>query len=327
LENQPAVGGIAILKITVLAGYDVENANVGCFLPQGLRLVNDKGYKVILLEPPKSEEPGTNVKLYSGIMKKGESKEIIFRVLIIEKKKYLIGAGGLDGSDYLEIDLGDPEPPEWKPEIKKVMIIDGKRYLPGRNRENAKVGERSCELIELKDNPAAGGSSGTDEYYITGIKYLGEGRMEDLILPVNSPPPFRTEFKKRTKDRPYYYYHREDYDPYAGKPILIPFRYLVYTENETPDLKASLIIPKGLEFVSAGKEQYQKWPLPDGGTKVLLYSGPMHFNQSKAFYFKIKPPFPTKEEYVIRAKTELTAAGGKKLLKEDTLSIDLRPKR
>ncbi len=288
MENSPEIGGIAVLKLVVLAGYDVQDADIGCFLPQGLELINDKGYKINFLEPPESGETGNNVKFYSGSMKKGERREIVFRMCIPDEKRYIIGAGGLDGSDYLEIDLGDPEPPELKSQSRQIE-----------------------DIREIKSDVQR------------EIQQLQEGKTSDFSISKDSLPPIRTELNIRPKDKPYYNYWEDIAKLRPNEDIIIPVRYLVYTEEEVSDLKATIILPKGLEFIK-DKENYEVSTLEDGRTEVLLYSGPMSSKQSQAFYFKVKAF--SREKYSIKASTEFTNSDGKKLVKEDSLPLSLTPK-
>lgn len=159
LQNEPIIGQITIIKQTVVGGYDDPNVELGCFFSEGLELINSGEYKISLVEPPVALEKGFVAFFYSGPLKKGESKEAIFKVRIPDGKKYAIG--------QLEIDLGDPEPPELT-EARKDSggIKDGKLHIK------------------------------------TAIKQLISGGFIDLAIPEDSLPPLRTELRMRTKERP-----------------------------------------------------------------------------------------------------------------------------
>lgn len=112
LENNPQIGGIAVLKLEIIADFDKSEVAIGCFIPDGLEIVKDSETKIILSEPIASREKGNRIVFYSGPMRKGEKKEFIFRIRVLDGRKYIISGGAVGKGDYLEIDLGDPEPPE-----------------------------------------------------------------------------------------------------------------------------------------------------------------------------------------------------------------------
>ncbi len=111
-----------------------------------------------------------------------------------DARKYTV-LGGVTGAvrKRLEIDLGEPDPPEWNPEYKQRIKILPKQDSAGVSgvRERAS-GEKIAELA-------------------------------DLELPKEIPPPFRTEFKIRTKDRPSIEYW--NLTPAPNEPLIIPLRY------------------------------------------------------------------------------------------------------
>lgn len=324
LEKLSELNKIAVLKLTFYCGWDIKDTRIGCFLPKGLELIDSEDYKNEYRESGYGEW-GYSVVFYEGLLKKGEKKTFEFKVRISDDKRYCIKASGGDATvAILEIDLGDPEPPDWKPELKRAVIIDGKRYFPGRSRDKAKVGENSNELIEMEKDTAGRLVSETSEYFLSGIKQLKDGKSQDFILLAGSPLPLLTELKIRTKDRPDYDYYRElVLNPQPGSSI--PVRYLVCTEKETPGLKATLTIPKGLEFIN--EENYEISSLDDGRQKVMLYSGPMRLKECKAFYFKLKTVSWQEEAFPLQALSQVTTLDGKELIKEDGLIIDLRRKQ
>lgn len=168
LENNPQIGGIAILKLEIIATFDKPKVDIGCFLPEGLELVKDKKDRIIFSEPIVFPEKGKRIVFYSGPMKNGEKKEFVFKVRILDGRKYIIGGGSVGKGDYLEIDIGDSEPPEWKSQDKeRAGIKDGKRSI------------------------------------LSGIKQIEKDKVTDLEIPEDSPPSLRTELRIRTKDKPY----------------------------------------------------------------------------------------------------------------------------
>ena len=289
LQNEPKIGQIAIIKVIKTGGYDDTDAELGCFFPERLEFINDKGYKVTYVEPPLSLEKGLRVIFYSGPFKKREIKEALFKVRIPDDKKYtIVGGGPYDPEGKLEIDLGDPEPPEWLPQ--------------------------DMELVGEKEGRP---------HIKSSIKQLEGKGLIDLTIPEDSLPPLRTELKIRTKDRPHLYLSNVIAKT-PGTVTIIPISYLVYTEEETPNLKATLTLPKGLRFIR-GDKTHKIYSLRDGRQKVLLYSGQMRFKQCKAFYLKVKV-VTQKQEYPIEATAEITTIDDKKLLKEDKLVLDLMPR-
>lgn len=174
LENEPKIEGIAIIKIKATVYTDIPNeaitkARVYCGIPEGLQFINDKNY-IVERKYSVSDEWFDSVTLYEGPMKKNETKEILFKVKVPDTKKYTI-FGGVTGSGdrELEIDLGEPQPPDWKAKgTERAGIKDGKHHI-----------------------------------LVRGIKQLDAGKLVDLTIPEDSLPPLRSELRIRTKDKPY----------------------------------------------------------------------------------------------------------------------------
>lgn len=288
LENEPEIGGIAIIKIKALFHGDIPNTAISkgeiyCLIPDGLKFINDKNYKIERMQGDTPKEWFDSVTLYEGPMKKDEIKEILFKVRILDEKKYII-FGGITGAvrKRLEIDLGEPEPPEWKPEVPQRIKILSKQGTGVIGTRAKTGGEKAEEVL-------------------------------DLELPKEIPPPVRTEFKIRTKDKPYIEYWNSRF---------IPLRYLIYSEEESPKVEVNFFLPEGLELVNdAGYEITQE----EGKTTVLVYSGPMRFKECKAFYLQVKPQ--KQELFYLKIQTRLTNLKNEELLKEDKLEINLSPMR
>src|SRR3989338_1652104 len=168
LENEPKIDGIAILKLSIIApeNLDLNKTSIGCYIPLGLNLIDDIKFVISDdISQEASEKWGKLIIFYSGPMKKGEKKEFIFKIRIPDEKKYRIGVYGSD--EEIEIDLGDPEPPEWSSQDgERASIKDGKRYI-----------------------------------LVRGVKQLEGDRVSNLEIPEDSFPPLRTELRIRTKDR------------------------------------------------------------------------------------------------------------------------------
>lgn len=173
IENEPEIEGIAIIKIKAMVYTDIPNeainkARIYCGIPEGLEFINDKNY---IVEPKYSVsgEWFNSVTLYEGPMKEREEKEISFKVRIPDTKRYII-FGGVTGSgdEKIEIDLGEPEPPEWKTGDKnKIRTKEEKQYIQ------------------------------------TRLKQVDKRGISELNISEDSLPPLRTELKIRTKHKPY----------------------------------------------------------------------------------------------------------------------------
>lgn len=163
LENKPEIGEFAVFRLSVTApvNLDLERANIDCFLPQELELLDEKNYTIDF------ERYGNfwrkRVIFYSGSMKRGEKKEFIFKVRIPDGKRYLISAGI---NEIIELDLGDPEPPEWHLPSTAAGFREGKRYIS------------------------------------SGVKQARDNQLVELDIPEDALPPLRTELRIRTKDKP-----------------------------------------------------------------------------------------------------------------------------
>ncbi|MFH1441378.1 MAG: hypothetical protein ABIH18_05005 [Candidatus Omnitrophota bacterium] len=290
LENEPNIGGIAILKLSVVApkNLDLERVNIGCYIPLELELVSDIKFEISNNITEETREKWGNLFMfYTGPMKKSEKKEFILKVRIPDEKRYCISVYG--GDEEIEIDLGNPEPPEWNPEVKQRIKIMPKQ-------ETGAVGIRAR----------------------TGSEKLED--LSNLELPKETPPPFRTEFKIRTKDRPSIEYW--NFKPEPGQPLVIPLRYLVYLEEEAPKVEVNLFLPEGIELVN---DQDYRITQEGDKTKVLLYSGPMRFKECKAFYLQVKPQ--RRELFHLKINVQLTNLKNEELLKEDKLDINLASMR
>lgn len=151
LENNPQICGIAILKLEIIADFDKSEVDIGCFIPDGLEIVRDPETKIILSEPIVSPEKGNRIVFYSGPMRKGEKKEFIFRIRVLDGRRYIISGGAVGKGDYLEIDLGDLEPPENRD--SSLGQISAKR-ISGSNISNDEIRSVRTELrIRTKDKP------------------------------------------------------------------------------------------------------------------------------------------------------------------------------
>lgn len=286
LEKLSELNRTAVLNLTFYCGWDIKNTRIGCFLPEGIELIDGQDYKNKYMESGYGEW-GYSVTFYEGPLKKDEKKTFKFKVHILDDKKYYIRASGGDATvAILELDLGDPEPPEWNPEVQERIKILPKQEVRGETR----------------------------------VKVSDEKSEELLGLAKGVPPPFRTEFKIRTKDRPNI--QRWNLKASPDGPLIVPLRYLIYSEEETPKVEVNLFLPEGIELVNAQDYQISQ---EEGKTEVLLYSGPMPFKKSKAFYFQVKPQ--RREVFSLKVKTQLTNLKNEQLLKEDTVDIDLIPKR
>ncbi|MEK7400372.1 MAG: hypothetical protein AAB116_25790 [Candidatus Poribacteria bacterium] len=281
LENQPKIGEVAILKLVVSHPYALAKDSIECLLPEGLELINDNNYKVIYAETT-SGEWMNKVIFYSGSLEGGQEKEFVFKVRIPNGKKYLIFSGGGDNFDTLEIDLGDPEPPEWKPESQqRTAMVSGQEYI------------------------------------LSGINRTTAGKSTELEIPKEALPPFRTEFKFRTKDRPDL---RQEYS--CNPKGEIPFRYLVYVEKDVPNVEITCNLPFGFEIVEG--RDYRITKDEAGNSVILLYSGPMRSKEAKAFYFKIRvtKDIATEGKYAIKVEANILTAENEKLYKADSQSIE-----
>lgn len=84
LENNPEVGGIAIIKIKAIFHGDIPNtaiskARISCGIPDGLEFINDKNYKVERMQSDAPKEWFDSVTLYEGPMKKMNPKKFYLR--------------------------------------------------------------------------------------------------------------------------------------------------------------------------------------------------------------------------------------------------------
>lgn len=286
LENEPKIGGIAILKLSIIASenIDLEKTNIGCYIPLGLELIDDMKYEISGdISRDAQEIWGNLIILYKGPMKKGEKKEFIFKVRIPDEKKYLISVYGSGGQ--VELDLGDPEPPEWQPQAQQdTKIIAGREHI------------------------------------ITDIKQIKGQSASELTIPKEELPPLRTELRIRTKDMPDL---GAEYSANPKGPI--PFRHLVYVENESPLVEVNCILPEGFEI--ADGSEYKTSQDPEGNTRVLLYSAAMRFKESKAIYFQVKLAKPLnigERETItktIHVETKLLTQENETLTKTDSRSI------
>lgn len=288
LENEPVIGGIAIIKIKAIVTFDETNARISCRLPEGLEFINDNNYKVKHIQRDTSKEGSNLITLYEGTMKRYEPKEILFKVRVLDTKKYTI-FGGVTGAvrKRLEINLGDPEPPEWNPEVAQEIKIVPKDEIGG-------IGIRARAGVEKAEE------------------------LLDLRLSKETPPPLRSEFRIRTKNNPSIEYWNLKHE--HSQPLTIPLRYLVYSEEESPKVEVNLFLPEGIELVNDADYQISQ---EQGKTKVLLYSGPIHVKECKAFYLKVQPK--ANERYSLLVQTYLTNLQNEELLKENRVSIDLVP--
>lgn len=173
LEKEPRIGKIAIIKIKATVYTDIPNeaitkARIYCGIPNGLQFINDKNY-IVERKYSVSDEWFDSVTLYEGPMKKNETKEILFKMRVPDTKKYIV-FGGVTGSGdrELEIDLGDPESPEWRPADKETVRGIGEKL-----------------------------------YIRTGIKQVDSKGVSELDISKGDLPPLRTELRIRTKNRPY----------------------------------------------------------------------------------------------------------------------------
>jgi len=123
VENEPEVGGVAIIKIAAVTSRGtpdnpISNAIISCGIPEGLTIVNENDYKTERKQSA-SGEWFTSVILYEGPMSKNEVKEILFKVRIPDTKKYII-FGGITGGTMkvIEIDLGEPD---FSPELDSAF--------------------------------------------------------------------------------------------------------------------------------------------------------------------------------------------------------------
>lgn len=123
MENNPEIGGVAVLKIVFSSPIDVPKVDIYCFLPEPLEMVGNKEYEVTYQESF-TGEVGNKVILWSGSVRGGEKKEFLLRVKVPDGRKHIVDAGGIEESDYLEIDLGEPEPPESKSQNKENISSD-----------------------------------------------------------------------------------------------------------------------------------------------------------------------------------------------------------
>jgi hypothetical protein len=280
LENQPEIGGSAVFRLIVTDPVGSINANIRCFLPEGLEFINENNYNVIYKQADTYPREWEHVvTFYSGTMRANEKKEFIFKVRIPDDRKYHIIAGGGDNYDTLELDLGDPEPPEWKPQTQPTAgYRDGKQYIQ------------------------------------SGIKRLETKGLTDLTILQEELPPLRTELRIRTKDKPSL---TLEYSWNPKGPV--PLRYLVYTENPSPQVEVTCILPSGGAIDD--ESNYKVSQDSEGKTKILLYSGPMQPKECKAFYFKVQPAVLNSGEYNIQTEVVMLTPEGEKLVKTDTQSI------
>ncbi|MDP2905994.1 MAG: hypothetical protein Q8O22_06830 [Candidatus Omnitrophota bacterium] len=281
IENISESDRTATLKLFFLCGADSQNIEISGFLPEGIQLLDTKDYKI---EYNKSgyREWGNSVIFFSGPMKRNERRNFIFKVQILDNKKYAIRAGGGDASvAVLEIDLGEPEPPELNNQSEVTVVKEEKPLL------------------------------------VSGIKQIKEKVESAAPNTSETMSSLRTELRMRTKDRP-------SIDYYKDKLMIIPFRYLIYTEVEAPQTVVTLNLPQGIEFVK--EAPYEVSILEGGQQQVLLYSGPMRFKECKALYFNVRVLTREEKEYPVEVTARVTTLNGKTLLKEDKMSIDMQRK-
>jgi hypothetical protein len=284
LENEPKVGGVAIIRIKASVRTDIPNevvpkARIYCDVPEGLEFINDKGY-IVEHKQSVTGEWFDSVTLYEGPMKKDETRQILFKIKVPDAKKYTIRGGVTGGVDAeLEIDLGEPDPPEWNPRGKeRVGIEEGKRYI------------------------------------LSGIKQLEGGKLTDLKIPEDALPPLRTELRIRTKYEPYVHM------PY--NPEGIPLRFLVYSEEEPKGVLISIELPEGLELIN--DRNYEVTTEEKEGKRFAtgrLFKGPMRSKECRAFYFRLRSD--KKEHFVIKVHTNVLTHDGKELFVEDQQIVEL----
>lgn len=165
LENEPKIGEVTILKLNMKSSINRKTVNIICGIPAGVKLITDKNYPTIQRNVFCGEV--TEVTLWSGSLKKNELKEFFLNIYIPDGKRYIFYASAGGSGEVTEIDLGQPEPPEWKSgNEEKIKTKEGKRHIR------------------------------------TDIKKMEYGSLSELTLPEDELPPIRTELTTRTKYDP-----------------------------------------------------------------------------------------------------------------------------
>lgn len=291
LSNRPEVGQIAIIKLDVITPFDTDDAKISCFLPPEIEFINDKNYTVKyerfgLFSEEASERWGNRVIFYSGPVKKNDKKEFIFKIRIPSGEKYNIEADGKGGYDTLELDLGEPEPPDLPTTAKEYA---GKKE--GRN------------------------------YIKTRIKQLRDGQLLDLTIPEDSLPPLRTELRIRTKDSPDL---GVEYSSNPKGPI--PFRHLVYVEHESPQVEVNCILPEGFEIVDGSSYKTSIDPEGMTRVLLYSGAMRFKESKAFYFKVRITRPLTLREHQTItetiQVETKLLTQENETLLKTDSRSID-----
>lgn len=162
LENEPIIGGDAILKLIVTPSLDASNIDIVCTIPDELDFINDNDFTVEHNDMFGAGQ--VRIVLWSGPVRAKVNMEFIIRVVIPDGKKYFISAGAGGGNDSIEIDLGDPEPPIWDPTNKE------------------KAGLKNGEQLVL-----------------SGVKKMVAGKEVDLMISEASVPILRAEIGVITK--------------------------------------------------------------------------------------------------------------------------------